>query len=87
MRTLMVVCLAATMIPVAAFAGDDMMMTGYVDGEFQALEANNLAGDTEWSNSFGNSSEAVFWVTCATASWLAVIRPAFASSSGRLSKI
>jgi hypothetical protein len=67
MRKLMAVCVAATLLPAAAFAGDDMMITGYVDGGFQAIQQLDATTadptDTTWKTSFGDASQALFWVT------------------------
>jgi hypothetical protein len=38
-------------------------ITGYVDGDFQAMQATNTSGDTEWNTSFGDASKAFFWFT------------------------
>jgi hypothetical protein len=63
----MMLILAALALPASAFALDDaLMITGYVDGEFMAQQ--QLDGstadptDTTWRTSFGDASEALFWV-------------------------
>jgi len=68
MRKMMIICLAALAIPVVARAMDNnLMISGYVDGEFQAQQGPDLTtvdpNDTTWKTSFGDASHAVFWAT------------------------
>jgi hypothetical protein len=70
MRKMMIIlCLAAIAVPTAARAMDEsLMITGYVDGEFQATQIPDTspgaaAGATTWKTSFGDASHAVFWAT------------------------
>lgn len=68
MRKMMILCLAALVMPVAANAMDNgLSITGYVDGEFMATQMLDASTadptDTTWKTSFGDASEALFWVT------------------------
>jgi hypothetical protein len=66
MRNLMMALLAVLVIPAAALADPSFSITGYVDGEFQAVQnpddSTPEPDDTTWDTSFGDASEALFWV-------------------------
>lgn len=56
-------CLAlAALVAAAPAHANDVSISGYVDGELQAVQVPAAGGDTEWSNSFGNASDALFWI-------------------------
>lgn len=62
MRKLSTMCLALAALMAAAPAhANDVSITGYVDGELQAVQVAT-GTETEWSNSFGNASDALFWI-------------------------
>lgn len=65
-KMMIIVCLAALVIPTAVRAMDEsLMITGYVDGEFQAQQQPDPAhpATTQWKTSFGDASHAVFWAS------------------------
>lgn len=60
-----IVVLAAALMLVGtgtALAGNNVSITGYVDSEFSARQAD-LGADSEWNTKFGDASEVLLWAT------------------------